>query len=167
MDKMIFDIDLDRCVGCYSCVVACMDQNDIAPASGSSMWRNVTTLSRKGKIRHASLACMHCEDAPCLSACPTGAIFRDYETCLIGTDKQACIGCHSCIMACPFGAPKFDGDGKMEKCTGCSGRVANGLVPACVRICPTKALKFDTAGNIETGKKLKALSYLMTGENRK
>jgi len=60
-------------------------------------------------------------------------------------------------MACPFGAPKFDIDGKMEKCTGCAIRVENGLVPACVRICPARALKFDTVENIGKAKKLKTL----------
>lgn len=157
MEKKIFDIDLDRCVGCYSCVVACMDQNDIIPADRDFLWRDVASLSKKGKIDYASLACMHCEDAPCLVSCPTGAIFRDEATNLVEVDKSKCIGCHSCVMSCPFGAPKFDADGKMEKCTGCSARVEYGLIPACVRICPTRALKFDSAENIEKGKKLRTL----------
>jgi len=157
MYKRIFDIDLNRCSGCYACVVACMDQNDIIAADNDFMWRDVSSLSGKGKIQYASLACMHCDDAPCLIACPTGAISRDEVTRLTGADKSKCIGCHSCVMSCPFGAPKFDSDGKMEKCTGCSIRVENGLVPACVRICPTRALKYDTIENIEKGKKLQSL----------
>jgi len=161
MEKRIFDIDLDRCVGCYACVVACMDQNDIIPGivpdSTDFMWRDVTSLSVKAKIQYVSLACMHCDDAPCATACPTGAVFRDAESCFVETDKSKCIGCHSCVMACPFGAPKFDIDGKMEKCTGCAIRVENGLIPACVRICPARALKFDTVENIGKGKKLRTL----------
>ena len=157
MEKKVFDIDLDRCSGCYACVVACLDQNDIIPVSADSMWRDVASLTNSGKIQYASLACMHCDDAPCLIACPTGAIFRGDETGMVETDKSKCIGCHSCVMSCPFGAPKFDNDGKMEKCDGCSIRVENGLIPACVRTCPTKALKYDTVGNIEKGKKLRTL----------
>ena len=157
MEKKIFDIDLDRCVGCYSCVVACMDQNDIDPIATGYMWRDISTLSGKEKIQYASLACMHCEDAPCAVACPTGAVSVDSETNFVGSDKSKCIGCHSCVMACPFGAPRFDGDGKMEKCDGCSVRVKCGLIPACVRICPTKALKYDTVENIEKGKKLRTI----------
>jgi len=138
-----------------------MDQNDAVPVDGDFMWRNVVSLSGKGKIQYASMACFHCDDAPCLITCPTGAINRDEKTGLVGADKSKCIGCHSCLMACPFGAPKFDGDGKMEKCGGCRIRVENGLVPACVRICPTKALKYDTVGNIEKVKKLRTLRRAM------
>jgi len=157
MEKKIFDIDLDRCSGCYSCVVACMDQNDAVPTGGDFMWRDVSTVSGSGKIQYAAIACLHCDDAPCAVACPTGAVFVHEGLSLTGSDKSKCIGCHSCVMACPFGAPKFDGEGKMEKCTGCRIRVENGLVPACVRICPTRALKYDTVGNIEKEKKLRSL----------
>ena len=157
MEDKIFDIDLDRCVGCYSCAVACMDQNDIDPEDKGSLWRDVASLSDKGKIRYAALACMHCNDAPCVISCPRGAISKDKENGLTVSDKSKCIGCHACVMACPFGSPKFDSDGKMEKCEGCSARVENGLIPACVRVCPTRALKYDTVKKIEEGKKLKTL----------
>ena len=157
MDKKIFDIDLDRCVGCYSCVVACMDQNDIIVTDGDFMWRDVVSLSENGKIQYASIACMHCDDAPCVMTCPVGAITKNGETCHVTADNTNCIGCHSCVMSCPFGAPKFDSDGKMEKCDGCAIRVANGLMPACVRVCPTKALKYDSIENIEKMKKLRTL----------
>ena len=163
MEKKIFDLDLDRCVGCYSCVVACMDQNDIDPEGGEYMWRDVVTLSETGKIQYASIACMHCDDAPCVMTCPTGAITRGEDTRLVEADNTKCIGCHSCVMSCPFGAPKFGEDGKMEKCNGCSIRVANGLIPACVRICPTKALKYDTVGNIEQTKRRRTLKSALEG----
>ena len=157
MAKNIFDIDLNRCVGCYACVVACMDQNDLIPTDGDFMWRDVASLSSGGEIQYASLACLHCDDAPCLVSCPTGALFKDDASNLIEVDKAKCIGCHSCVMSCPFGAPKFDGDGKLEKCDGCAARVDNGLIPACVRICPTRALKFDTVESLENTKKLRSL----------
>ena len=157
MEKKIFDIDLDRCVGCYSCAVACMDQNDLVPDDLGFMWRDVESLPYNGKIRYASFACMHCDDAPCVMSCPTLAITKNDMTHLVESDKSKCIGCHSCVMSCPFGAPKFDVCGKMEKCNGCAVRVANGLIPACVKVCPTKALKYDSAENIGKGKKLRSL----------
>jgi len=157
MDKKIFSIDLNRCTGCYACAVACMDQNDLLPDSADSMWRGIESLSGNGRIQYVSIACMHCEDAPCLAACPTGAVFKSAGTNLVESDKSKCIGCHCCVAVCPFGAPKFGADGKMEKCSGCAIRVENGLLPACVRICPTRALKFDTVAGIEKGKKQRLL----------
>ena len=157
MTKKIFDLDLDRCVGCFACVVACMDQNDIVPTGGNFMRREVSTMTAKGKIQYASLACMHCSDAPCVVSCPTGALFKDEATNLIETDKAKCVGCHSCVMSCPFGAPTFDKDGKLEKCDGCQLRVEHGLIPACVRTCPTKALRFATVEEIQAGKKMRSL----------
>jgi len=162
---VIFDLDLDKCVACGACVIACMDQNDIWPDRGDKPFRTVGTLEPFpgcGRIGYFSIACMHCDDAPCVVGCPTGALFQNEETCFVGSDKSKCIGCHSCVMSCPFGAPKFDSDGKIEKCSGCSIRVENGLIPACVRICPTKALKYDAAENIEKGKKLRTLRKAVT-----
>ena len=146
MEKKIFDIDPDRCVGCYACVVACMDQNDLIPDDPALIWRSVYSSVENGKTRYSSIACLHCDDAPCVAACPTGAVFKDEKTCLVGSDKSKCIGCKNCAKSCPFGAPKFDRDGKMEKCTGCTIRVKNGLIPACVRVCPTKAIKYAVCG---------------------
>ena len=83
---------------------------------------------------------MHCEDAPCLMACPTGAIAREAGTRVVKVNAELCIGCHSCSIACPFGVPRFGKDGTMQKCDLCSVRLENGLEPACVRVCPTKAL---------------------------
>jgi len=157
MNKKIFDIDLDRCVGCYSCVVTCMDQNDIMPTDGDFMWRDVASLTVDGKIQYASLSCMHCDDAPCAVSCPTGAIYKDEPTGLVGLESAKCIGCRSCVTSCPFGAPKFDEYGKMNKCTGCAVRVENGLIPSCVRTCPTRALKFETVEQIEKAKKQRTL----------
>jgi len=70
------------------------------------------------------------------------------------------LGCHSCIMNCPYGAPKFGTDGKIKKCEGCIARIESGMLPACVRVCPTRALKYDTPENIEKLKKEKMLRKL-------
>ena len=156
---MVFDIDLERCVGCYACVVACMDQNDI-DIDAQDGFRSVSVAgpanSVTRKLGYVSMACMHCGDAPCASGCPTGCLQKDANG-LVVYDTTLCIGCRSCMMNCPYGAPRFDPNGKISKCDGCAIRVENGLIPACVRVCPAKSLKYDTVENIEEGKKLKSL----------
>lgn len=138
----------DRCIGCYSCVVSCMDQNDLDVARDDLSWRIVENVPGRlvGKHRgnaSVSIACMHCEDAVCIAACPAGAITRDAATGSVLVDDGLCIGCHACAMACPFGAPRFGSSGKMQKCDGCYARTQFGLEPACVRNCPTHALAYE------------------------
>lgn len=140
--KMIFDLDMDRCVACGACAIACMDQNDIEPDKGDIPFRRVGTLEptlNGGSFAYLSVSCMHCEDAPCIPACPVCCISKD-ELGLTVYDNALCIGCHSCAMACPYGAPTYGGDGKMDKCNGCAVRQRYGYEPACVRVCPTGAL---------------------------
>lgn len=140
--RMIFDLDMDKCVACGACAIACMDQNDTAPEKGETPFRWVGALEPglgDGKFSWLSIACMHCEDAPCIPACPVCCIKKD-ERGLTVYDNTLCIGCHSCAMACPYGAPGYGADGKMRKCDGCAVRQKYGYEPACVRVCPTKAL---------------------------
>lgn len=140
--NMIFDLDLEKCVACGACAVACMDQNDINPDRGDPMLRTVGTLEPSvnyGMFSFLSLSCMHCTQAPCIAACPVLCLSKDNRGLTV-YDRTKCIGCHSCAMACPFGAPKYAADGKITKCTGCSVRQEYGYTPACVRVCPTKAL---------------------------
>jgi anaerobic dimethyl sulfoxide reductase subunit B (iron-sulfur subunit) len=147
-----FHIDVARCSGCEACVVACFDQNDMEVDDSSQAWRRVFRLESgtfpSVESLHVSLSCMHCEDAPCVMACPTGALRRDAETAAVSTESSLCIGCHSCLVACPFGVPRFGASGKMEKCTMCAERVEAGLEPACVRVCPTRALTFGPANTL-------------------
>ena len=162
----VFDIDLERCSGCFACVVACMDQNDTA-AEGAGRFRDVTVIGQAWSVTkrpgYVSLACMHCDDAPCIMGCPTGCLRRDGNGLVVAEDVL-CIGCHSCIINCPYGAPKFGEDGKAAKCNGCAERVEYGLAPACVRVCPTKALKYDTPEAIGEVKKGKLLRKIMAAE---
>ena len=138
----VFDLDMDRCSACGACAVACMDQNDIDTQRCEAPFRVVRDLeSPEGVCTYISLACMHCTDAPCVDACPCGCLRKDEATGFTLFDTTTCIGCHSCAMACPFGAPSFSAQGKMQKCDGCHVRVELGLEPACVRNCPTGALK--------------------------
>ena len=142
MKPYAFSFDVSRCSGCMACVVACQDQNDFV--AGEVAFRHVTRYedgSYPGvNIFYFSLACQHCGDAPCVMVCPTGAIFQREDDGFVLVDRDLCVGCHSCELACPFGAPKFSGDGKMAKCDLCQSRMDHGLTPACVRVCPTRAL---------------------------
>ena len=140
--KMIFDLDMDRCCACGACAVACMDQNDIEITEEHPL-RKVFAMEGTNGHAYISMACMHCEDAPCIVACPVGCLSKD-ERGLTVYDSTSCIGCHSCAMACPFGAPTYNRFGKMQKCDGCAERLSHGLEPACVRTCSLGALQVYT-----------------------
>ncbi|MBU2509874.1 4Fe-4S dicluster domain-containing protein [bacterium] len=147
--QLMFSFNIQDCSGCMACVVACQDQNDIK-ADGTALRQ----VSRQEKgvyptlIANLSLSCMHCGDAPCLLVCPTGAIFKHAESGAIDINRDICIGCHSCELACYFGAPKFADDGKMIKCDLCIVRIENGLKPACVHTCTTGALQLGYADDL-------------------
>ena len=120
---LTLDLDLKKCTSCGACAIACMDQNDIDVEQGIRPFRTVFDWENREKdspkFVHISIACMHCEDAPCVTACPSACISKDRETNLTIFDNTNCIGCHSCAMACPFGIPSFNEEGKMQKCDGC------------------------------------------------
>lgn len=147
MSKMILDFDSGLCCACGACAIACMDQNDYDPSLGTAPFRTVFEAEHPGALpafHHFSVACMHCDPAPCITGCPVGCLRKDPDTMLTVFDNTDCIGCHSCSMACPFGAPSFNREGKMVKCDGCHVRVKHHMEPACVRVCPTGALRMVT-----------------------
>lgn len=158
MEKTIY-LDIERCVGCGACVVACMDQNDIFPEKGQPALRRIYQVEEGGypqaDIHYVSAGCLHCEDSPCITGCPTGAISKDSKTKAVTVNRNLCIGCHSCALACPFGVPRYDSEDKLQKCDLCNERVGAGLQPACVRVCPFQALRFDNINQIQSEKQFK------------
>ena len=144
--KYVFTFDEDRCSACGACRVGCMDQNDADPAARETGYRCTYEEEFEqpdGRVEfvYLSASCMHCQDAPCISACPVGCLKKDDETGFTIYDNTNCIGCRSCALACPFGAPHFrERDGKMVKCDGCNTRVKHGRKPACVLACSFGAL---------------------------
>ena len=153
-----FDLDMDKCSACGACAVACMDQNDISILDGERplrcvfLWEGGEENGDSERYQYFSVACMHCEEAPCVNACPVGCLYKDQETGLTLFDTTNCIGCHSCAMACPFGAPAYTVEGKMQKCDGCVERIRHHMLPSCVRACPTGALRLlDDGETLENG----------------
>lgn len=135
--------DLETCVGCHACAVACANENQLAPGHS---WRHIVTFNEARRAGlptfHLSIACNHCTDAPCMKYCPALAIARDVRTGAVLIDESRCIGCRYCSWVCPYEAPRFDeAAGVMRKCTLCAPRLAGGLAPACVSLCPVGALK--------------------------
>lgn len=159
MSKVVFDLNPSRCVCCYACVVACLDQHCGIDESGPLLRRAIRIESKEGTITCTAVGCMHCGDAPCLSACPTGAIYRDEETGLVQVESSRCVGCRKCRRVCPFGAPQFTAEKKMVKCDGCLQRVRQGLPPVCVKTCPSGALSVREEDYPErTGRLLRLLA---------
>jgi Fe-S-cluster-containing dehydrogenase component len=147
-----------------------MDQNDIYPEQGQPGFRRIYKMEEgqypTASILYASVACMHCENAPCVMGCPTGAITKNIATGAVSVNQNLCIGCHSCALACPFGVPRFDDNNKMRKCNLCSERVEAGLKPACARVCPTGAIKFESINRSLKEKEAKIVNTLVNTLHR-
>lgn len=144
MEKNSFLFDTNKCVGCMACAAGCIIENGTTIPLN---WREVNTFN---KIRHPqlpvfhfSLACNHCNDAPCMKNCPALAYTRDNETGAIIHHAEACIGCTYCTWACPYDAPKYNSVSHVvEKCNFCVDRIKLGMKPACAVACPVGALDF-------------------------
>jgi Fe-S-cluster-containing dehydrogenase component len=138
-----FLLDLHRCVGCGSCVLACRIENGRADTAA---WRRVLPLNLRrhaaGPTYFLSVACHHCEEPACLKGCPSGA-YEKRPDGIVVHHEELCLGCRYCEMTCPFSAPHYEADqGVMSKCHLCAHRVDAGRPPACVAACPTEALRF-------------------------
>lgn len=144
MKKNIFIFDQNKCLGCHACIVACINENGFQL---NDQWRNVHHSNEfhfpQLPLFYLSLACNHCDDAPCLKNCPALAYSRDEKTGAIIHHPEKCIGCKYCTWACPFDAPKYNfKKGIVEKCTFCNHRIEEDLKPACANLCPVGALDF-------------------------
>lgn len=143
-------IDSSRCIDCKACLVSCKIANNVP----EGQWRNWIKsdpgdeqATYKGQVfiraHYQPGGCMHCSEAPCLAACPTGATYRNEADGVIMVDKGLCIGCGNCIPACPYGARfRHAGNNRVDKCDFCAERRERGLLPACVDTCITKARTF-------------------------
>ena len=136
-----FVIDQTACIGCHACTVACKTEHDVPLGVNRTWVKYIETGTWPDTKRAFSvLRCNHCSDAPCVSICPTGALFRRDDG-IVDFDTRLCIGCKSCMQACPYDALYIDPlDNTAQKCNYCVHRVEVGLEPACVVVCPEGAI---------------------------
>ncbi len=134
-------IDNTRCIGCHACTTACKSENEV-PLSVTRTYVKYVDVGTFPQARRSFQVtrCNQCDDAPCVTACPTTAMFKRPDG-IVDFDKAACIGCKACIAACPYDAIFINPeDHSAEKCNFCAHRLDIGLEPACVVICPTEAI---------------------------
>jgi carbon-monoxide dehydrogenase iron sulfur subunit len=149
--------DEAKCMACRACEFACAlahaDTEDLVKAVFEQGARPRIYIEAAGEIA-VPLQCRHCEDAPCVKVCPTGALSRASEAEPVAVEPDKCIGCAFCVQVCPFGVvvlaqcsgPGVPEGGKVViKCDLCAKRTAEGLEPACVASCPVGALLFEEA----------------------
>jgi Fe-S-cluster-containing dehydrogenase component len=106
------------------------------------------------------IACMHCEDPPCIRACPTSAISKDAQTLITRVNRHRCIGCKACLWVCPFGAPTFDQDGKLVLCDLCIDRLRERKKAACEAACQASAIFIGSPEEIAELQSKKAVKKL-------
>ena len=162
MKKNGFQLDLNKCVGCMACVAGCVIENGTKPGMN---WRVVNGYNKLKypdlPVFHLTLACNHCEQAPCLHNCPALAYSRDEKTGAVIHHAERCIGCKYCTWACPYDAPKFNPDTQViEKCNFCVDRISLGGKPACAVACPVGALDF---GPVESGMEVDVSGFVNRG----
>ena len=143
-------IDLSTCIGCNACAVACKQENDV-PLGSFNTWVESWDVTVDGRVRRANMPklCNHCEDAPCVKVCPTGASFKTDEGVVL-VDADKCIGCKYCMAACPYQVRWTNDAGEVDKCTFCYHRTSNGLMPACVSTCVTRSRYFGDLNDPES-----------------
>jgi len=167
--KRMIVLNVEKCLGCKSCEIACA----VAHSVSKDLYRAIReTPSPKARVSvelavgvPVPVQCRHCEDAPCMSVCPTGAVHRADEDSPVVIDQDRCIGCKMCIQVCPFGVIALSADGKgVLKCDLCVERLGQGQEPACVCACPTGALRFADMEEVSGRKRHKAAEQVVSAE---
>jgi len=149
--------DGGRCIGCRTCVIACKAENQIEVGSGMRVVNNHGTPTDLpvGQYPHLRLSwqvrtCRHCDNPPCLDACPASGAIRQRPDGIVLIDREKCTGCRACGDACLYDAIRFNPvDGCAEKCILCSHRIDQGLEPFCTKECIWGALRFEIGEKAE------------------
>jgi len=176
-------VDLDRCTGCGACQWACRLENNIPPLAGAAAdWLLLERRTNGLAFPESDAAClprpcMHCDDPPCVAACPVGATAKDAPWGVVSQVYARCIGCRQCMKACPYGARRFNfvdpawpegmeramspfassrPRGVVEKCTLCAHRLGagglDGFETACAQACPTGAIRAGDLARLLAGR---------------
>jgi Fe-S-cluster-containing dehydrogenase component/formate-dependent nitrite reductase membrane component NrfD len=144
-------IDHTRCIGCHACTTACKSEN-MVPLSVTRTYVKHVDIGEFPQTRraHQVTRCNQCAHAPCVTACPTTAMFKRPDG-IVDFDKSICIGCKACMAACPYDAIFINPeDHSAEKCNFCAHRIDVGLEPACVVVCPTEAILVGDMNDTES-----------------
>jgi Fe-S-cluster-containing dehydrogenase component len=167
--------DATLCIGCKACLSACKAANGLPPEFSTQdqlwdtpldtsaytfnlikMYRNGTMDTKDAEVNGYAFmqtSCMHCADPSCVSACPVSAMTKNPVTGIVSYDPDACVGCRYCVVACPFGIPKYQYDsptGKIGKCELCRHRYKDGHYSACAEVCPTGATLYGRSADLLT-----------------
>lgn len=149
--KYGFVIDNRKCIGCHACTTACKSEHEV-PVGVNRTWVKQVEKGEFPDTRRlfSVMRCNHCTDAPCVDICPTEALYFRKDG-IVDFDKDRCIGCKSCMQACPYDALYIDPETKTAaKCNYCAHRIDVGLEPACVNVCPEEAIISGDMENPET-----------------
>jgi Fe-S-cluster-containing dehydrogenase component len=145
--EMDFFIDPSRCIGCQACFHAC---SECDTHRGQSMI-HLEYVDRAQSTQTVPVVCMHCEDPACAKVCPADAIKKTPDGIVQSALPARCIGCSNCVLACPFGVPKYvSAYDQMMKCDMCYDRTSVGQKPMCASVCPSEALWFGTPEEFDT-----------------
>ena len=171
MDKVIA-INIEKCLACKSCEIACAVVHSESKVLQEAIQESpkpqrMVTVEAAGEYG-VPIQCRHCEAAPCVEICPTGAIQRPDEESPVVVDADLCIGCKLCMLICPFGVLKIGKEGRaIIKCDMCYELLKEGQLPACVQACPTKALQLVSLEELTKSRRQKASKELAEESNLK
>lgn len=161
MGELAFFIDYSRCIGCRACVQAC---EECDTHRGRSMI-HLEVIEREDSVQTTPQVCMHCQDPICARVCPADAIKQTPDGVTQSALKPRCIGCSNCVLACPFGVPRYYADiDQMTKCDYCYDRTSVGARPMCATVCPSQALAFATREQIERTRRGHPISTFRFGD---
>jgi len=146
--------DEKACKGCTACMDACRETNNV-PEGYSRL--EIIRSEPEGDYPDTQYSffrksCQHCDNPPCVSVCPSGAAFRDYDTGIVDVNPDNCVGCQYCVAACPYQVRFIHPETKTpDKCDFCrKTNLAAGKLPACVDSCPTNALTFGDLNDLDS-----------------
>ena len=144
-------VDTRRCFGCHACEVSCKSENDVPLGKfiRQTIYKDVGEYPKVARV-FLPMACQHCEDAPCIKACPCGALHKEVGG-TVAVDYNVCSGHGTCAEVCPYGAIYLDPVAKQAvKCHNCYHRLEHDMEPACVPTCPSEALYFGDLNDPES-----------------
>ena len=161
MSENEFFLDSSRCIGCQACVQAC---GECGTHRGVSMI-HLEYVDRATSTQTSPVVCMHCENPTCAKVCPADAIKQTDDGIVQSSLKPRCIGCSNCVLACPFGVPRYKVEiDQMMKCDMCYDRTSIGKKPMCATVCPSGALYYGPRDYIERHRREKAVNEFQFGQ---